>query len=333
MNLQAWHTGVVGGDLAAFRRLNDEALTILTRHPDERVEAHVRSSLSELAEWTGDYRGAIELAEGVIATARRLRLAHLIVWPQWFMGKASCCLGDYGRALARLQDAYDMCDRIGDRAWKGRLLNTLGWCCAEIGSHELAREYNERAAAMGREAGDMEILANSEINLAGNHLALGDAGRAREHLAPILEQLARPGDPWMRWRYALHADDTLAHLERARGEPEQALALADQELAGARRHGIRKVEARALLLRGGALCDLDRRDEADAALGDALDVARAIEYPRAIWRCHDSLAEVARRRGRRDAAARHAEEARALRERLAASLAREDLRAALRAGR
>jgi hypothetical protein len=34
---------------------------------------------------------------------------------------------------------------IGDRAWKTRLLNTLGWCFAEIGSFDRARATNESA--------------------------------------------------------------------------------------------------------------------------------------------------------------------------------------------
>ena len=90
----------------------------------------------------------------------------VIIFATWFLGKARCCIGDYGGALALLEDAYELCDRIGDRAWKSRLLNTLGWCFAEIGGVERAREYNERAAVLAREIGDPEILANADINLA-----------------------------------------------------------------------------------------------------------------------------------------------------------------------
>ena len=159
------------------------------------------------------------MAERAIALGRKLRRPEMIIFPTWFLGKARCCIGDYGGALALLEEAYDLCDRIGDRAWKSRLLNTLGWCFAEIGDAERAREYNERAAVLAREIGDPEILSNADINLALNHLARADLDRALEHLEPIEEALARPGDPWMRWRYALHVHDARARIELARGAP------------------------------------------------------------------------------------------------------------------
>src|SRR4029077_18522114 len=87
---------------------------------------------------------------------------HLVVWPEWFLGKAYCCLGDYGRAVARLTEATEVCQRIGDRVWTSRLLYTLGWCFAEIGSVARAREHNERAAALAHAAGDPEVAGDSQ---------------------------------------------------------------------------------------------------------------------------------------------------------------------------
>src|SRR5262249_58553922 len=148
---------------------------------------------------------SIAISEEVIAAGRRLRLAHLVVWPGWFLGKALCCLGEYGRAIAHLTDAAEVCERIGDRVWKSRLLNTLGWCLAEIGSHARARDANARAAALAHEIGDPEIVSNSDINLAADHLALGDLHRAVGYLEPITQSLTPPRNPWMRWPYELHA--------------------------------------------------------------------------------------------------------------------------------
>ena len=134
--------------------------------------------------------------------------------PSWFLGKAYCCLGDYGRALAQL-DRGDGGLRPHRRpgveeppAQHARLVPR-----ARSAAIERAREYNERAAALAREVGDPEIVANSEINLAANHLALGDVERARATTSRRSRRRSRgPGDPWMRWRYALHA----ARRRRAR---------------------------------------------------------------------------------------------------------------------
>ena len=214
-----------------------------------------------------------------------------------------------------------MCDRIGDRAWKSRLLNTLGWCFAEIGNHGRAREYNHRALALAREIGDPEIVSNSEINLSLDHLALGDLDQASAHIEPVRTALAGAGDPWMRWRYALHASDALGRLALARREPERALARTDEQLAGARRHRVPKVEARALVLRGEVLLMLERAEDAATALADGVRVAETIGYPRAAWQALGRLAEVAGRTGRTADAAEYAARGQRLRSAAMGSLA------------
>jgi hypothetical protein len=199
-------------------------------------------------------------------------------------------------------------------------LNTLGWCFAEIGNHARAREYNQRAHAMAQAIGDPEIVSNSQINLALNHLALGDLDGATGHIEPIRAALARPGDPWMRWRYALHAADAVGRIALARREPEETLACADEQLAGARRHRVPKVEARALVARGEALLMLERAEEASVALADGIRIADTIAYPRAAWEALGCLADAARRAGRTADAAAHAARRQAMLTRAMSSL-------------
>jgi len=297
LTVRGWQASICRGDLAEWDRCLEQARSLVEPSGDEGTLAFIRFNLAMAAEWTGDYRRAITLSEQCVAAGRRFRLPHLVVWPEWFLGKAYCCLGDYGRAIARLTEAAEVCDRIGDRAWTSRLMNTLGWVFAEIGSPARAREYNERAAALAQAMGDPEIVSNSEINLAGNWLALGDVGRASGYLEPIRAALASPGDPWMRWRYALHAIDVGGRIALAAGRPEEALAAASEEAAGACQHRATKLEARALVLRGGALVAMDRRAEAEGALREAVRVAESIEYPRAAWEALRLLAEVKRRAG------------------------------------
>jgi tetratricopeptide (TPR) repeat protein len=208
--------------------------------------------------------------------------------------------------LAQLEEGFQICDRIGDRAWKCRLLNTLGWCLAEIGSHERSREFNLRAAELARQIGDPEIVANSEINLALDHLALGRPEEAWAFLEPIEAVLSRPGDPWMRWRYALHALHARGQIDLALGEPERVLACAEREIAGAVLHRAPKLEARGLATAGQALLALERWEEAAERITGSLRVAERIRAPRAAWRAHGLLAELERIRGRREQQERHA---------------------------
>ena len=200
--------GDVDGELFAMER----ALALATRAGNEMVVAFICFYMAQVAEWRGDYRRSIALSERAIAGGRRFRLAHLVIWPGWFLGKALCCLGEYGAAIVRLTEAAEVCDRIGDRVWKSRLLNTLGWCFGEIGSIERARAHNARAAVIAHEVGDAEIVGNSEINLAANHLALGDLERDPGLPRPHRAAAGAPGGP-------LDAVALRAAREASRGTP------------------------------------------------------------------------------------------------------------------
>src|SRR5689334_12995240 len=194
-------------------------------------------------------------------------MAPFVVWGEWFLAKASCCLGDYGRALTMLRESTDLCERIGDRAWRSRLLNTTGWLLSEVGAETAARASNEAATRLALELGDPEIVANSQINLALNHIAAGELDEAGVTLEPLTKGSS---DPWMRWRWTLHVDDALGRLALAHRDPERALACADRELAAARAIDARKLEVRAQSLRARALLDLERLDDAEHAVAGAV---------------------------------------------------------------
>jgi tetratricopeptide (TPR) repeat protein len=297
---QAFQGVVTTGDVPRFAPLLERAIHTATECGSEEALAVARCYLFETLEWRGRYREALPLCAAVAATGRRLRMAHLVVWAEWFHAKASCCLGEYGSALARLQKTLDLCERIGDRAWRTRMHNTMGWVFAEIGAMDQSRAHNGAAARLAREIGDSEIIANSEINLALNHIAAEELDDARGYLEDLRAQAEGPSDPWMRWRWSLHVEDALGRLALARRDPATALALGDRELAGARQLEARKLESRAQTLRAGALLILEQLDDADAAIAAGLDTAIAIAYPAGEWRALRLRAEAARRRGRGD---------------------------------
>ena len=315
-----WYRAVHDADLDAYERSCHEAAALSATIDQAATDAAVRYQRVMFAEWVGDYATVLALADGVVTDARRLGLPHLVVLPSWFLGKALCCLGRYGESLARLDEAYAFCDRIGDRAWRSRLLNTLGWCYAEIGDHATAQRFNERAAAIAHDFGDPEIIANSEINLAACAIALGDPDGARRRLGPIAAELERPGDPWMRWRYSLHVDDLLTRLDVGQGDLDAAVARVQRTLDGARQHRAPKLEARALVLQAEVLLGGDQRVDASASLEAALTVATRIGYARAGWQSHAMLAEIERRAGRKESAAEHEAARRALVDRVGAGM-------------
>jgi len=82
--------------------------------------------------------------------------------------------------LATLQEALALSDRLGDKVWKCRILNTLGWVHGEIYNLEAAMRYNQEGAEASYKVGDPEIIRNAEINLGDDYLLLGDLDQAPE---------------------------------------------------------------------------------------------------------------------------------------------------------
>ena len=192
---------------------------------------------------------------------------------------------------------------------------------------EIAREM----VKLGLVAGAPELYANAAINLAGNLTALGELEAAAEQLAAIQEQHDTDDDPWMRWRWALHLQDGLARVDLARGDAERALDRVEAEIAGAReRTSPKRSQARGLELRGRILVFMDRREEAENSLREALAITTRIEHPPVAWRALSLMGEVARRQGDSELAERHFGEVRALVESTASSIERDELRSGFR---
>jgi len=130
----------------------------------------------------------------------------------------------------------------------------------------------------------------------------------------------------MRWRWSMHVEHACGSLALARGEPAAALASGEAELAAAKRHGARKIEARAHELRAHALLALERVDDAALAAAAALEIATAIAYPVGQWRALAVAAAADRRRGRREAAIAAAARATAVVASIATTLPNDTLR-------
>jgi class 3 adenylate cyclase len=306
----------VTGDLDRYEVLVAEGEQLADGHIASLAFGHFLAG--QLAEWRGDYRRAAAECRAAAESARKERLTEVLASSLWFESKALCCLGAYAPALANLRESLDLAERIGYRSHQARILNTIGWMHAEIGATSRAAEANGRAEQIARQMvhegllpGAPEIHGNAAINLAGNQLALGELGRAAEILAEIRAQVDRETDPWLLWRYRLHLIDAEGCLALARRDPAMALSLAEQELAGARARGLRKLEARALELVARSLAAQDERARAAASIDEAIAIATAIEYPPVIWRAHALAAELAARAGRRDARDRAVAAARA----------------------
>jgi tetratricopeptide (TPR) repeat protein len=194
--------------------------------------------------------------------------------------------------LTALQDVLALSERLGDKVWKCRILNTLGWVYGEIYNLEAAIRYNQEGAEVSYTVGEPEIIRNAEINLGDDYLLLGDLEQAQRYLEKVYrdtQQRGQWGEEWMKWRYSQHLYHSLGELWLARGDAAQALEFADECLKLAEPTVTRKNLVKGWRLKGQALLAQRQGEQAEVALAQALTIAREISNPPQLWKTYQAL--------------------------------------------
>ena len=253
-----------------------------------RCVALIRFNLAQVAEWTRrlparDRDQRARRSPPAAASASRT----WSIWPAGSSARRAAASATTARAIAQLTEACEVCDRIGDRAWKSRLLNTLGWCFAEIGSHR-ARPRVQRARRGARARDRRSRRSSPTPRSISPPTTSRSATRAdaRPTSSPSCSALARPGDPWMRWRYALHAQASRGPPRApGAGDPSAALAHAHAEVDGARAPPCAEGRGAGARARGRRAARHGRAARArTTALVGAIGIADTIGYPRRCGR-------------------------------------------------
>jgi class 3 adenylate cyclase/tetratricopeptide (TPR) repeat protein len=283
--------------------------------------------------WRGHFDVALGTLEGLSERAERIVTNRLFNW--WVRGMVLAGRGQYESALGILQKTLDMCERVGDEQVRTRVVNTVGWVYAELEDHEQALEWNRSGVeAAGTIPGlpDTEIEMNARVNLGDNLAALGRTDEAEEQFKTV-EAVVRnpePGQRWLIWRYSQHLFHSYGELWLGRGEPAMALAYADECLELAEQTSSTKNLVKGRRLRGQSLLIEGRPDDAETELLAALDVAIELANPPQLWKTYAAVGDLRRAQGRIEDARRAYGEALSVVEAVAASLADERLREALR---
>jgi tetratricopeptide (TPR) repeat protein len=106
----------------------------------------------------------------------------------------------------------------------------------------------------------------------------------------------------MKWRYTLHLHASLGEYWLARGDHRRAIEHAERSLVGSRPTRSLKYVARALRLVGDVARRERRWADAEGALHESVEIARAIEHPNQTWRTEFALARLHAAAGRRETA-------------------------------
>ena len=270
----------------------EEALRVSRDAGEKGCEGFNLMLLGQLRNWKGEYEQALHFLEQGFTIGHAHDIQLIVVWSLWHGGLTQGGKGAYAAALAALQEALTLSDRVGDKVFKCRILNSLGWVYGEIYNLEAAIRYNREGAEASYKIGDPEIIRNAEINLGDDYLLVGDVEQAQHYLEKVYadtQQRGKWGEEWMKWRYSQHLYHSLGELWLTKGDAAQALEFAEECLKLAEPTMSRKNLVKGWRLKGQALLAQGQGEQAEAALVRALTIAREIGNPPQLWKTYQAL--------------------------------------------
>jgi class 3 adenylate cyclase/tetratricopeptide (TPR) repeat protein len=323
-------------DAAASRTLGAEAVTAVREASDLQLEARVLGTLSEIKAMDGDVEGAIDLAQesrskwphdaGLLSQSalyhywrgdhrRALKLSE----QSFELGMQTSDLGAVlqgaghgGMALtglSRHEEALDWFQRgttLGRERelvprGTSRIVNMWAGTLRELGDLRAARELNEQAREMAREAEFTGAQLAAEVDLLFADLLEGELGNAERNLPELLEAAARTHG-WHQWLWAGRLAVARSEIHLGRDEWEKAAGAAEEAVKLSLGPGRLKYACRSRTVFGRAMTEMGRTDEAIEPLRQAVADAEQVGHQPSQWASHAALAEALGRMGRLDEA-------------------------------
>jgi tetratricopeptide (TPR) repeat protein len=199
--------------------------------------------------------------------------------------------GEMGRGLALAEEGLRAAELNEDPYHYTRLPNVRGWMYRELGDVERAVTLDRQSAKLGREHGSDEATANALVNLAHDHMILGERESALECLNTA-EVLFR-SDVWFRWRYYIRLQAEYAAFWIGAGDLDRAARFATESVERARATKSRKHVAWGHKLLADVAVLEDRMERADELYAAAIAALEGRPCPTIEWRIFDAHAKVA----------------------------------------
>ncbi len=279
------------GNLTEGDRKFTESLRLSEAGGFKHSVAQNRMYLSAHANWQGQFRRSIEIARGSEAAAAEIHDGVIELYGLAFRCLSEIGLGQYATAWATITDGLAKAKDWNNAFMEGRLTNSLGWLYQELGAFERALDLDLKSADIGQRIKNPNVEISALINVAFDHCHRGEPQRALAILEDTAVRVEKFAFGAHRWRWSIHIATYLAEMFLATGQPALALEHTDRALLLARSTGSRKYVGRCLALRGQAALAEGNLVRAVAELGEALRVAREIEYPTLTWQAADLLAQ------------------------------------------
>jgi tetratricopeptide (TPR) repeat protein len=285
----------LGGDLIQSTAYYQQAVTLFRELGDRRGVATCLASM--LSSWdyltetmvSGGAEGADCVREGEMA----LDITREIHWrpgEAFTLFSLGFCMGrhgNYARALRHAQAALDIAEEIAHRQWMTGAHCALGALYLDLLALPAARQHLEQALSLARETASLFWIRSVTGFLASAYVLQGELTLAETVLNAALD----PDTPFqaMGQRVAWCARGELA---LASGDAGLALQIADRLIASAVNLFPDRVIPRLAKLRGQALAELGRTEDAAHELESAKQAARAQGSQPLLWRIHMALGDL-----------------------------------------
>jgi tetratricopeptide (TPR) repeat protein len=296
-----WQSANGAGRVHDCRKLSARLQQLTADYEDDELRLQAHHSAWGTCLFSGEPRAACEHSEAGrrLYDPERHRLHRQLygghdpgMCAHYFGAQANWLLGYPKKGLALGRDALALAERIGHPFSLTLALQYNAMIHLERGEPELALQRLEPAEALAREQ-RLGLVVEPRL-LRGAALTLG--GVFEEAVVCLHEGLAGPAGTT---RFRCYGLARLADALIRQGEHAAALAASEQGLSTSKETGHRQWEAELHRLKGLALCGLNRREEGQNALEQAIRIAQSQQAKSYELRAAMSLAQVWGEQGRR----------------------------------
>ena len=308
------------GDLPRALELGDKALELWvpgTRVYDLTEHLHLHADTKY---WAGQYEQSAELSRQTREMAKDVHSAESLLRGGGLEALALAGLGRHEEGIAIWDELVEVASELGHSP--AVVLNYSALAFRELYDLDEARRRSERALelSVGRTFGMPTQFARSDLLF--TQLLAQDIGGAQATW-PSLWTGAEKATAWTTWLIAGRLAAARAEIAVHAEPPDSAVEWAQRALEIARRTNRPKYEAISLTALGRGLALLGRREEALAALREAVTIADELVGAPGRWRARGALGRVSYELGDDDAAGQAYAEASQLVQAFAATLSPE----------
>jgi predicted ATPase len=314
------------GDLSSALGTASRAQTVSSQLNDNLLEARAQVEIGFLHAQRAEFDQAVNAAELGLKLLAKTDDRSAIAYAWNILGRALGGRGDYRSAFEAFHRSQEEAQIIGDRYLQAQVFNMLGWLHRELGDIESGLDFNQKGVDFAVRWGKPSPEISARLNICLDVLHLGDPERVLVMLDEIEAQINAGAFGFHNWRWRLRLLHTRGLCFLSLNEPAKAVALAEDGLPLAETNVTRKYVALNHALKGRALAELGKMDEAISEMETAISLSDDIQYQPIRWAGRQKLAKLYRQIGREDEAIKTSSEADDIIQTIAASIEDDNLR-------